>query len=80
MKKGLLPAVVSFFFPGMGQAITEGRSTWKWVLIFIIFIIVRNIVGNFEFFYTKSIHGAVILSVIISIIFAYDAYYGKIKL
>lgn len=74
MKEGVFPAIVSFFFPGIGQAITEGRSPIKWILIDLIFWFIWYGVV----YYFKSNTAGLIFSVIVSVILAYDAYAYKI--
>ncbi|MDO5849423.1 MAG: hypothetical protein Q4P18_07800 [Methanobrevibacter sp.] len=71
MQPGIIPAIISFFFPGLGQAITTGRPTWKWIGIFIIIIIVDYLLqcGNISW-----------LGIIFNIVLAYDAYADKIQL
>lgn len=74
MDAGIIPAIISFFLPGLGQAVTTGRPTAKWIVVFIILIIIESLLGMY-----LGIAGSVI-SVIISIIMAYDAYADKIQI
>lgn len=74
MESGIIPAIISFFLPGIGQALTDGKPTGKWIIVFIIALIVIWLLVNFL--------GTIgtILDLIISILFAYDAYANLIEI
>lgn len=74
MDAGIIPAIISFFLPGIGQAATTGRPTAKWIVVFIILLIINNLLNMY-----LGIAGSVICS-IISIVMAYDAYADKIQI
>ena len=40
MESGIIPAIISFIFPGIGQALTDGKPTGKWIVVFILILIV----------------------------------------
>lgn len=74
MDAGIIPAIISFFFPGLGQALTTGRPTGKWAIIFIVLLVIEGLLGS----YGGNI--GLIINLIISIVFAYDAYADKIQI
>ena len=74
MESGIIPAIISFFFPGIGQALTDGKPTGKWIAVFVIVIIVEILLSLF-----LGLIGSVI-GLIISIVFAYDAYANLIEI
>ena len=81
MQPGIIPAIISFFLPGLGQAITRGRSSAKWIIVFIVVLIIDYCL---YLFVNAPLAGPVtwgaIISIIIGIIFAYDAYTDIIQL
>lgn len=76
MESGIIPAIISFILPGIGQALTDGKPTGKWIVVFIAMIIV--------FYLINMLLGAGIISIIITliirIVFAYDAYANLIEI
>lgn len=74
MESGIIPAIISFFFPGIGQALTDGKPTGKWIAVFVIVIIVEILLSLF-----LGLIGSII-ALIISIVFAYDAYANLIEI
>ena len=69
MESGTIPAIISFFFPGIGQALTDGKPTGKWIVVFILILIVYWIL----FFLLSTGILKTIINLIIRIVFAYDA-------
>ena len=69
MESGTIPAIISFF-PGIGQALTDGKPTGKWIVVFILILIVYWIL----FFLLGTGILKTIINLIIRIVFAYDAY------
>lgn len=74
MESGIIPAIISFFFPGIGQALTDGKPTGKWILIFIVILIIEILLS-----FLLGLIGSVI-SIVISLVFAYDAYANLIEI
>ena len=74
MESGIIPAIISFFFPGIGQALTDGKPTGKWIAVFIIVLIVEILLS-----FLLGLIGSII-ALIISIVFAYDAYANLIEI
>ncbi len=74
MESGIIPAIISFFFPGIGQALTDGKPTGKWILIFIVVLIIEILLSQY-----LGLIGNVI-NIIISLVFAYDAYANLIEI
>ncbi len=74
MESGIIPAIISFFFPGIGQALTDGKPTGKWILIFIVVLIIEILLSQY-----LGLIGTVI-NIIISLVFAYDAYANLIEI
>ena len=74
MESGIIPAIISFFFPGIGQALTDGKPTGKWILLFIVIVIVEILLSLL-----LPLIGTVI-GIIINIVFAYDAYANLIEI
>ena len=76
MESGIIPAIISFILPGIGQALTDGKPTGKWIVVFIAMIIV--------FYLINMLLGAGIISIIITLIIrivvAYDAYANLIEI
>ena len=76
MESGIIPAIISFFLPGIGQALTDGKPTGKWIgvfiLVFIIYALLHWLLAD-GILYT-------IIALIISIFFAYDAYANLIEI
>ena len=70
MESGTIPAIISFFLPGIGQALTDGKPTGKWIVVFILILIVYWIL----FFLLGTGILKTIINLIIRIVFAYDAY------
>ena len=56
MESGIIPAIISFILPGIGQALTDGKPTGKWIVVFIamiiVFLLLNMLIGakNFKFF------------------------------
>ena len=76
MESGIIPAIISFILPGIGQALTDGKPTGKWIVVFIIVLIVEILLS---FLNRQPLIGSVI-NLIISIVFAYDAYANLIEI
>ena len=74
MESGIIPAIISFFFLGIGQALTDGKPTGKWILIFIVVLIIEILLSQY-----LGLIGTVI-NIIISLVFAYDAYANLIEI
>lgn len=74
MESGIIPAIISFFLPGIGQALTDGKPTGKWILIFIVVLIIEILLSQY-----LGLIGTVI-NIIISLVFAYDAYANLIEI
>lgn len=76
MEPGILAAIISFVFPGIGQAITTPEARMKWIIVFVIYSII--------FFVLYMITGrnfiVSILSLIVKLAAAYDAYDNKIDI
>ena len=75
MESGIIPAIISFFFPGIGQALTDGKPTGKWIVVFIamiiVFLLLNMLIGGTIY---------MIINLIIRIVFAYDAYANLIEI
>ena len=75
MESGIIPAIISFFFPGIGQALTDGKPTGKWIAVFIamiiVFLLLNMLIGGTIY---------MIINLIIRIVFAYDAYANLIEI
>ena len=69
MESGILPALISFFLPGIGQAATDGRTPYKWVIVFVVYFIITFLIENYV-----SLYLGVFIGLIIRILLAYDAY------
>ncbi len=76
MESGIIPAIISFIFPGIGQALTDGKPTGKWIVVFILILIVYWIL----FFLLGTGILNTIINLIIRIVFAYDAYANLIEI
>ena len=75
MQSGIIPAIISFFLPGLGQAVTDGKPRLKWAAVFIVIYIIESLL---LMFLGMTIGG--IIGLIINLIFAYDAYANMIDL
>ena len=62
------------FSSGIGQALTDGKPTGKWILIFIVVLIIEILLSQY-----LGLIGTVI-NIIISLVFAYDAYANLIEI
>ena len=75
MESGIIPAIISFFLPGIGQALTDGKPTGKWIVVFIamiiVFLLLNMLIGGTIY---------MIINLIIRIVFAYDAYANLIEI
>ena len=76
MESGIIPAIISFFLPGIGQALTDGKPTGKWIVVFILVFIIYALL---HWLLADGILYTIIV-LIISIIFAYDAYANLIEI
>ena len=75
MESGIIPAIISFILPGIGQALTDGKPTGKWIVVFIamiiVFLLLNMLIGGTIY---------MIINLIIRIVFAYDAYANLIEI
>ena len=75
MESGIIPAIISFILPGIGQALTDGKPTGKWIVVFIamiiVFLLLNMLIGCTIY---------MIINLIIRIVFAYDAYSNLIEI
>ena len=75
MESGIIPAIISFILPGIGQALTDGKPTGKWIVVFIamiiVFLLLNMLIGGTIY---------MIINLIIIIVFAYDAYANLIEI
>lgn len=75
MESGIIPAIISFILPGIGQALTDGKPTGKWIVVFlamiIVFLLLNMLIGGTIY---------LIINLIIRIVFAYDAYANLIEI
>lgn len=76
MEPGILAAIISFIFPGLGQAITTPEARIKWILVFVLYSVI------FAALFMISDRSIIvwIISLIVKLAFAYDAYSNKIDL
>lgn len=75
MESGMVPAIISFLLPGIGQAATVDKTTYKWVIVFTVYAILTSLIITFI-----STPIGYIFSIIVRITLAYDAYMDKIDI
>ncbi len=76
MEPGILAAIISFIFPGLGQAITTPEGRIKWILVFVLY----SVIFAALFMISNRSMIVSIISLIVKLAFAYDAYSNKIDL
>lgn len=76
MEPGILAAIISFIFPGLGQAITTPDARIKWILVFVLY----SVIFAALFMITDRSIIISIISLIVKLGFAYDAYANKIDI
>ena len=47
MESGMVPAIISFLLPGIGQAATDDKTTYKWVIVFTLYAIITSLIITF---------------------------------
>lgn len=76
MEPGIVPAIISFIFPGLGQAITTPEARIKWIIVFVLYSVIFAVLFMIS---DRSIFVSII-SFILKLGFAYDAYANKIDI
>ena len=69
MESGIVPAIISFILPGIGQAVTDNKTKYKWVIVFVVYALITALLITFISTFIGYIFGF-----IVSLLLAYDAY------